>query len=156
MTHERKADHTPVEAASLHRVAEAYVQRSDPHSRETARACLVGARRIEQLQRERDTYRNIVKGVHGALHDAGNIPVPGLEEPLEEAVRALVRELAEANADRAPLPRSVVIDRLTRQRDAWKDFAEHVENCVECGMTGPENCHEGGQLRAAAEGRQGG
>jgi len=46
--------------------------------------------------KERDIYHAIVKGVHGALNDAGNIPVPGMEDDLYDAVMQLVKERDEA------------------------------------------------------------
>lgn len=73
----------------------------------------LAADRIEQLGRELATYRNIVKGVHAALTDAGDIPVPGLEEPLD----AVVRQLAEAKRD-AMEDAARTIEALTMDRPA--------------------------------------
>jgi uncharacterized protein YukE len=42
--------------------------------------------------RERDAYRAILAGIHGALMDAESIQVPDMGEPLDKAVRALVAE----------------------------------------------------------------
>lgn len=41
----------------------------------------------------------------------------------------------------------------TGEIQAWREYAEHLEHCVECGMTGPENCADGGTLRAVARQR---
>ena len=56
------------------------------------------------LQRENNALRNIVKGVHGALMDAGDIPMPGMDDDLYDPVMTVVTQrnhlraqLAEAN-----------------------------------------------------------
>ncbi len=39
---------------------------------------------------------------------------------------------------------------LIRERDAWREFAEHLWHCLECGLTGPESCADGNALKTAA------
>jgi hypothetical protein len=39
---------------------------------------------------------------------------------------------------------------MERELAAWQDFAEHLEHCVVCGETSPNDCFVGGQLRDAA------
>lgn len=63
---------------------------------------------LERVESERDTYRAILAGVHGALMDAGRIPVPDMGESLDTAVRALVAER----------------DKAAKRAEYWK--AEHL------------------------------
>ena len=54
--------------------------------------------------RENNALRNIVKGAHGALMDAGDVPMPGMDEDLYDPVMTIVTQrnrlraqLADAN-----------------------------------------------------------
>jgi Lar family restriction alleviation protein len=66
--------------------------------------------------------------------------------PLMDGVK---RQLAE-RWNRRPTGDAML--ELRAQGWRWQEYAEHLEHCVECGMTGPDSCHEGGMLRAAALG----
>lgn len=46
----------------------------------------------KQMMDERDALAVIIKRAHGALADAGDVPVPELHEPIDETIRAIVRE----------------------------------------------------------------
>ena len=56
------------------------------------------------------------------------------------ALIARVREQEQENAE------------LRKRSEAWRAYAEHLVGCVECGQTSPDNCWEGGALRADALG----
>lgn len=44
------------------------------------------------LQRDNNALRNIVKGAHGALMDAKDVPMPGMDEDLYDPVMTIVTQ----------------------------------------------------------------
>jgi Ribonuclease G/E len=60
-----------------------------------------------------------LKGAHGALADAGDVEVPPLTEPIDEAIRAIVRERDEARAE---------VQRLTDERDEARNLVDALRS----------------------------
>lgn len=55
---------------------------------------------VAALTARAEQAEQIIAGVHGALMDAGSVPVPAIHEPIDQAVREVVDALAAMTAER--------------------------------------------------------